>query len=123
MPRVRLIFPAVQIQEDYQHNMDIVRMCRMRMRVPDQWWAIISRRSAQRGWRARGPGPRPRGRLRPARRLYQGVVRLQREADGRGYPRHAEGQGDPHQHPRSLPGDAAEGVTIKVTVEVKRKRR
>src|SRR5207245_728533 len=33
-----LIFPAVKIQEDYAHNMDIVRMCRMRMRVPDQWW-------------------------------------------------------------------------------------
>ena len=33
-----LIFPAVKVQEDYQHVMDIVRMCRMRMRVPDQWW-------------------------------------------------------------------------------------
>jgi N-methylhydantoinase B len=33
-----LIFPAVKIQEDYEHNMDLVRMCRMRMRVPDQWW-------------------------------------------------------------------------------------
>ncbi|MDQ0470651.1 hydantoinase B/oxoprolinase family protein [Labrys wisconsinensis] len=33
-----LIFPAVKIQEDYAHNMDIVRMCRLRIRVPDQWW-------------------------------------------------------------------------------------
>ena len=33
-----LIFPAVKIQSDYQHNMDLVRMCRMRIRVPDQWW-------------------------------------------------------------------------------------
>ena len=33
-----LIFPAVKIQENYQHNMDLVRMCRMRIRVPDQWW-------------------------------------------------------------------------------------
>src|SRR6266566_3638459 len=33
-----LIFPAVKVQEDYEHVMDIVRMCRMRMRVPDQWW-------------------------------------------------------------------------------------
>lgn len=33
-----LIFPAVKIQHDYEHVMDIVRMCRMRMRVPDQWW-------------------------------------------------------------------------------------
>ena len=33
-----LIFPAVKIQSDYQHQMDIVRMCQMRIRVPDQWW-------------------------------------------------------------------------------------
>jgi N-methylhydantoinase B len=33
-----LIFPAVRIQSDYQHEMDIVRMCQMRIRVPDQWW-------------------------------------------------------------------------------------
>ena len=29
-----LIFPAVKIQSDYEHNMDLVRMCRMRIRVP-----------------------------------------------------------------------------------------
>lgn len=33
-----LIFPAVQIQRDYENVDDIVRMCRMRIRVPDQWW-------------------------------------------------------------------------------------
>ncbi len=33
-----LIFPAVRIQSDYRHEEDIVRMCRMRIRVPDQWW-------------------------------------------------------------------------------------
>ena len=33
-----LIFPAVKVQSDYATNMDIVRMCRMRIRVPDQWW-------------------------------------------------------------------------------------
>jgi N-methylhydantoinase B len=33
-----LIFPAVKIQEDYRDVADIVRMCRMRIRVPDQWW-------------------------------------------------------------------------------------
>ncbi len=33
-----LIFPAVKIQEGYEHCMDIVRMCRMRIRVPEQWW-------------------------------------------------------------------------------------
>lgn len=33
-----LIFPAVQVQRDYEPIDDIVRMCRMRIRVPDQWW-------------------------------------------------------------------------------------
>ncbi len=32
-----LIFPAVQIQENYETNEDIVRMCEMRIRVPEQW--------------------------------------------------------------------------------------
>ena len=33
-----LIFPAVKVQSGYEHVMDIVRMCQMRIRVPDQWW-------------------------------------------------------------------------------------
>ena len=33
-----LIFPSVRIERDYQPIEDIVRMCRMRIRVPDQWW-------------------------------------------------------------------------------------
>jgi N-methylhydantoinase B len=33
-----LIFPAVKIQENYEHVMDIVRMCQLRIRVPEQWW-------------------------------------------------------------------------------------
>lgn len=32
-----LIFPCVRIQEDYRDNEDLVRMCEMRMRVPEQW--------------------------------------------------------------------------------------
>ncbi len=32
-----LIFPAVQVQRDYQTIDDIVRMCEMRIRVPEQW--------------------------------------------------------------------------------------
>lgn len=32
-----LIFPAVKVQEDYQELTDIVRMCEMRIRVPEQW--------------------------------------------------------------------------------------
>ena len=33
-----LIFPAVRVQRDYANIEDIVRMCRLRIRVPDQWW-------------------------------------------------------------------------------------
>ena len=33
-----LIFTAVKIQSEYQNNEDIIRMCRSRIRVPDQWW-------------------------------------------------------------------------------------
>lgn len=32
-----LIFPAVKVQEDYEELTDIVRMCEMRIRVPEQW--------------------------------------------------------------------------------------
>lgn len=32
-----LIFPAVQVQRDYNTIEDIVRMCEMRIRVPEQW--------------------------------------------------------------------------------------
>ncbi len=33
-----LIFPAVKVQEDYKNIEDIIRICRMRIRVPEQWW-------------------------------------------------------------------------------------
>jgi len=33
-----LIFPAVKVQENFRHNIDIVNMCRLRIRVPEQWW-------------------------------------------------------------------------------------
>jgi N-methylhydantoinase B len=32
-----LIFPAVRVQADYKDNLDIINMCRMRIRVPAQW--------------------------------------------------------------------------------------
>jgi N-methylhydantoinase B len=33
-----LVFPAVRIQRDYQNVEDVIRMCRRRIRVPDQWY-------------------------------------------------------------------------------------
>lgn len=48
-----LIFPAVRVQRNYRTQKDIVRMCRARIRVPDQWYgdflaAISSARSGER---------------------------------------------------------------------------
>jgi N-methylhydantoinase B len=33
-----LIFSATKIQANYEDNDDIIRMCKARIRVPDQWW-------------------------------------------------------------------------------------
>lgn len=33
-----LIFPAVKVQQDYENIDDIIRMCQLRIRVPEQWW-------------------------------------------------------------------------------------
>ncbi|HEY4830327.1 MAG TPA: hydantoinase B/oxoprolinase family protein [Solirubrobacteraceae bacterium] len=33
-----LIFPCVRVQRDYEDVADIIRMCRKRIRVPDQWY-------------------------------------------------------------------------------------
>jgi N-methylhydantoinase B len=33
-----LIFPCVRAQEDYRDSEDLIRTCRLRIRVPDQWW-------------------------------------------------------------------------------------
>ena len=52
-----LIFPAVKVQESYQDNADIVRMCKRRIRVPEQWHgdylaAIGAARVGERGLKA-----------------------------------------------------------------------
>jgi N-methylhydantoinase B len=36
-----LIFPCVKIQDDYKDIEDIIRMCRMRIRVPEQWYGDL----------------------------------------------------------------------------------
>jgi N-methylhydantoinase B len=33
-----LNFPCVKVQEDYENVEDVIRMCRRRIRVPDQWY-------------------------------------------------------------------------------------
>ena len=49
-----LIFPAVRVQRNYTDNDDIIRMCRRRIRVPDQWYgdylaAMGAARTGERG--------------------------------------------------------------------------
>ena len=117
-----LIFPAVKVQQDYENIDDIIRMCRMRIRVPEQWWgdylamlgaARIGEREllalgAEVGW----------GTLHAHER---GIVRLQRAANGGGdqapharlrrppeparpVPRHAaRGYPDPRRRSTSIP--------------------
>jgi N-methylhydantoinase B len=33
-----LIFPCVRAQTNYEHNEDLIEICRLRIRVPEQWW-------------------------------------------------------------------------------------
>lgn len=33
-----LIFPCVKVQQDYRDIDDVIRMCRVRIRVPEKWW-------------------------------------------------------------------------------------
>lgn len=33
-----LLFPCVKVQQAYEDCEDILRMCKLRIRVPDQWW-------------------------------------------------------------------------------------
>lgn len=33
-----LIFPVVRVEQGYESCEDIIRMCKMRIRVPEQWW-------------------------------------------------------------------------------------
>ena len=90
-------------------------MCRMRIRVPEQWWGdylatLGAARIGERELLALGA----RGRLGPARRLCRGLVRLQRAADGRGDPPPAQGPGHAHQHARSRFPAPPDGIPIKV---------
>ena len=76
-----LIFPCVKVQSDYRDIEDVIRMCQLRIRVPEQ---VVGRlpRAARRGARRRARAARARrgGRLGRARRTSRGLVRLQRAA-------------------------------------------
>ena len=76
-----LIFPAVRVQRDYRDIDDVIRMCRRRIRVPDQWYGdYLAMLGAARIGEARLEGAVREVRRRDAGGVRRGVVRLLRAA-------------------------------------------
>ena len=78
-----MIFPCVKVQEDYRDIEDVIRMCQVRIRVPEKWWGdylalLGSARVGERQVHALADGDR----LGPARRVRRGLARLQRGPHG-----------------------------------------
>ena len=115
-----LIFPAVKVQHEYQHVMDVVRMCQMRIRVPDQWWGdylatVGAARVGEReilalgtevGW----------DRLDAYTRQWFDYSERRMGAVIQAMPRGEVTRTSTHD---AFPGTPAEGITIKVRVSVK----
>lgn len=115
-----LIFPSVKVQNDYQHVMDIVRMCQLRIRVPEQWWgdylatvgaARVGEREvlalgAEIGW----------DRLEDYTRQWFDYSEKRMIDVIRAMPKGRVTRTSTHD---AMPGTAEEGVVIKAKVEVK----
>ena len=115
-----LIFPAVKVQHEYQHVMDVVRMCQMRIRVPDQWWGdylatVGAARVGEREILALG---REVGwdRLGAYTRQWFDYSEKRMGAVIQAMPRGEVTRTSTHD---AFPGTPAEGITIKVRVSVK----
>ena len=114
-----LIFPAVQVQKDFRDVEDIIRMCRMRIRVPEQWYGdyLATLGAARIGERAMLEMGRDVGWETLAeytREMFDYSERLMIEAirqmpSGRGV---ATATHDP------VPGTPPEGITVKAEVRV-----
>ena len=102
-----LIFPAVQVQRDYEDIQDILRMCEMRIRVPEQWrgdyLALVG--TARIGERAVLELAEELG-WSVARGVRRPVARLRRAAHGGRHRRAARRLGVGHDDPRSRPRPA-----------------
>ena len=115
-----LIFPAVKVQDNYKHVMDIIRMCQLRIRVPEQWWgdylatlgaARVGEREimalgAEIGW----------DRLEDYSRQWFDYSEKRMIDVIRALPRGRVTRTSTHD---AFPGTPAGGVPIKVTVDVK----
>lgn len=114
-----LIFPAVQVQRDYRDLDDIVRMCRLRIRVADQWWGdyqalVGAARIGERELMALGAEVGWDTLEQHSRQWFDYSERLM-EAAIRRLPSGRVTRTSTHD---PFPGTPPEGVTIKVTVEV-----
>ncbi|HZZ60311.1 MAG TPA: hydantoinase B/oxoprolinase family protein [Roseiarcus sp.] len=114
-----LIFPAVRIQSNYQHEMDIVRMCQMRIRVPAQWWGdyLATLGAARVGEREILSLGREIGweRLETYVREWFDYSEKRMRSAIRAMPARRLTRSSRHD---PFPGTPPEGVEIKVTVEV-----
>lgn len=115
-----LIFPAVKVQQDYDHNMDIVRMCQLRIRVPDQWWGdyLATLGAARVGEREILALGREIGwdRLEEYTKRWFDYSEARMEEVLRSLPAGRITRTSTHD---PFPGTPADGVTIKVVVDVK----
>lgn len=115
-----LIFPAVKIQEEYRHVMDIVRLCRMRIRVPDQWWGdyLATLGAARVGEREILSLGREVGwdLLEAYTREWFDYSEQRMIDTVRAMPRGRVTRTSTHD---PMPGTPPDGITIKVTVEVR----
>ena len=114
-----LIFPAVQVQRDYGDIGDIVRMCEMRIRVPNQWrgdyQALVgAARIGERELLALGREVGWTALERHAQDWFDYSERLMVQAIGR-LPAGKVTRESTHD---PFPGTPPDGVTIRVTVDV-----
>jgi N-methylhydantoinase B len=114
-----LIFPAVQVQRDYADIEDIVRMCELRIRVPNQWRGdyralVGAARIGERELLALGREVGWNALERHALDWFDYSERLMIEAIGH-LPSGSMTRESTHD---PFPGTPPDGVTIRVTVDV-----
>lgn len=114
-----LIFPAVRVMSDYEVNQDIVRMCRSRIRVPDQWYGdflamIGAARTGERDLLALG-AELGWDTLAAFADQWIGYGETRIDAAIRALPAGTAGGSSRHD---PMPGTPAEGVEVRATVTV-----
>ena len=79
-----LVFPGVRIQRNFKNEPDIIRMCRARIRVPDQWYGdALAALGSRAHRRAAAEGAVREVRQGDHQGVHARLVRLFRAAHGR----------------------------------------